>query len=69
MGVPHLRQRIVSVHKCMPVPKRKGMGSNMRLIDADALVTVGQMIMIVGFFGFIFGFLVTVCGWMIGDIL
>lgn len=41
----------------------------MRLIDADALVTVGQMIMIVGFFGFMFGFLVMVCGFMIGDIL
>lgn len=40
-----------------------------RLIDGDALVTVGQMIMIVGFFGVMFGFLVTVCGWMIGDIL
>ena len=41
----------------------------MRLIDAEELVTVGQMIMIVGFFGFMFGFLVMVCGWMIGDIL
>lgn len=42
---------------------------NMKLIDADALVTVGQMIMIVGFFGFMFGFLVMVCGWIIGEIL
>lgn len=41
----------------------------MRLIDADALVTVGEMIMIVGFFGVMFGILVIVCGWMIGDIL
>lgn len=41
----------------------------MRLIDADALVIVGQMIMIVGFFGFMFGFLVMVCGWIIGEIL
>ena len=41
----------------------------MRLIDADALVTVGQMIMIVGFAAVMFGFLVALCGWMIGDIL
>lgn len=41
----------------------------MKLIDADALVTVGVMIMIVGFFGFVFGFLVMACGVMIGDIL
>ena len=41
----------------------------MRLIDADAIVTVGEMIAIVGFFAFMFGFLVVVCGWMIGDIL
>ena len=42
----------------------------MRLIDvADALVTVGQMIIVVGFFGFIFGTLIMVCGWMIGEII
>lgn len=41
----------------------------MKLIDADALVTVGQMIMIVGFFGFMFGLLVMVCGWIIGEII
>ncbi len=41
----------------------------MKLIDADSLVTVGQMIMIVGFFGFMFGFLIMVCGWIIGEIL
>ena len=38
----------------------------MRLIDADALVTVGAMIMIVGFFAFVFGFLIIACGWLIG---
>ena len=41
----------------------------MKMIDADALVTVGQMIMIVGFFGFMFGLLIMVCGWIIGEIL
>lgn len=41
----------------------------MRLIDADALVTVGEMIAIVGFFAVIFGILVIVCGFMIEDIL
>lgn len=39
------------------------------MIDADALVAAGQMIMIVGFFGFMFGLLITVCGWIIGEIL
>ena len=41
----------------------------MRLIDADTVVKVGQIIMIVGFFGAMLGFLVMVCGWMLGDIL
>lgn len=41
----------------------------MKMIDADALVTVGQMIMIVGFFGFMFGLLIMVCGWIIGEIV
>ena len=41
----------------------------MKPIDADAIVTVGQMIMLVGFFGFMLGFLVTVCGWMMGEIV
>lgn len=41
----------------------------MRLIDADSLVTIGQVIMIVGFFGFMLGFLIMVCGYMMGDIL
>ena len=41
----------------------------MRLIDADVLVTVGEMIAIAGFFAVMFGFLIIVCGWMIGDIL
>lgn len=41
----------------------------MRLIDVDALITVGEMIAIVGFFAVMFGFLIIVCGWMISDIL
>lgn len=41
----------------------------MRPIDGDALVTVGVMIMIVGFFGFVFGFMVMACGVMIGEII
>ena len=41
----------------------------MRLIDADMLVKVGQVIMIVGFFAFMLGFLIMVCGYMMGDIL
>lgn len=41
----------------------------MRLIDADSLVKVGQIIMIVGFFGFMLGFLIMVCGYILGDIL
>lgn len=44
-------------------------GGKMRLIDADALVTGGAMIMVVGFFVFVFGFLVMMCALMIGDIL
>lgn len=44
-------------------------GKNMRLIDPDTLITVGAMIMIVGFFGFVFGFLVMACGVMIGEII
>lgn len=41
----------------------------MRLIDTDSLVKVGQIIMIVGFFGFMLGFLIMVCGSMMGEIL
>ena len=43
--------------------------TKMRLIDADTLVTVGKIIMIVGFFGCMLGFLIMVCGCMMGDIL
>ncbi len=42
----------------------------MRLIDiADAFVAIGQVIMVVGFFAFMFGFLMMICGWMIGHII
>ena len=41
----------------------------MKLIDADTLVTVGQVIMIIGFFAFMLGFLIMVCGYMLGDML
>ena len=41
----------------------------MRIIDSDALVKAGQIIMIVGFFGSMLGFLIMVCGYMLEDIL
>lgn len=42
----------------------------MRLIDiADAFVAIGQVIMVVGFFGFMFGLLMMICGWIIGQII
>lgn len=44
-------------------------GANMRLIDADALMTVGAMIAVVGFFGCMFGFLIMFCAFILGDLL
>ena len=42
----------------------------MRLIDmADAFVAIGQVIMVVGFFAFMFGLLMMICGWIMRQIL
>ena len=42
----------------------------MRLIDmADAFIAIGQVIMVVGFFAFIFGLLMMICGWMLVQII
>ena len=41
----------------------------MRLIDADFLINMGEILMFIGFFICMVGLLAMVCGWMLGNIL